>query len=65
MGANPAAASLFTTGSFTSSTQRFAYSASTGRLYYDAAGAGAGSSPQLIATLTGHPALTAADIVFG
>jgi Ca2+-binding RTX toxin-like protein len=44
---------------------RVVYDTSTGNLYYDADGSGAGSG-QLIATLQGAPALTATDIlVFG
>jgi Ca2+-binding RTX toxin-like protein len=37
------------------------YNTSTGQLYYDADGSGAGAS-QLIATLSGAPGLTATDI---
>jgi Ca2+-binding RTX toxin-like protein len=37
------------------------YNSSTGQLYYDADGSGAGAA-QLIATLTTHPAVAAADI---
>ncbi len=41
---------------------RIVYNTSTGQLWYDADGSGAGSA-QLIATLQGAPALSAADIV--
>ena len=41
---------------------RVIYNASTGELYYDADGSGAGTA-QLIATLEGAPALAAADLV--
>jgi Ca2+-binding RTX toxin-like protein len=40
---------------------RVVYDTSTGNLYYDADGSGAGAS-QLIVTISGHPALTATDI---
>ena len=65
LGSNPVAATLFTanpTGSFTAPTQHFAYDTAAGALYYDRRAAG--SSPQLIATLDGHPTLAAADITF-
>ncbi len=69
LGPNPVAATLFSpskTGAFTTAAQRFAYDASTGALVYDAHGNAAGSSHELIATLSGspHPTLAAADLFF-
>jgi Ca2+-binding RTX toxin-like protein len=58
---------LFTsnaTGSFNSAADRFAYDTANGALYYDSHGNTAGSSRQHIATLTGHPTLTAGDLFF-
>jgi Ca2+-binding RTX toxin-like protein len=52
------------TGSFSSATQRFAYNTTTGALYYDSKGDTPGSSRQLVATLSGHPTLTASDLYF-
>jgi Ca2+-binding RTX toxin-like protein len=43
-------------------SDRVVYDTSTGRLYYDADGNGAGAA-QLIATFTGNPSITATDIV--
>jgi Ca2+-binding RTX toxin-like protein len=40
---------------------RVVYNSSTGNLYYDADGNGAGAA-QLIATIQGHPAVGATDI---
>ncbi len=62
LGNNPDAATLFTTGSFTNTTQRFAYDTTTGALFFGADGSG-GSSRE-IATLSAHPTLTATDITF-
>ncbi len=65
LGKNPDAATLFTanpTGTFTTTTQRFAYAATTGTLFFGAQGS-AGSARE-IATLTAHPTLTASDITF-
>lgn len=61
-------ASLFSTeanGTFDNAAERFAYNTGTGALYYDAKGNTAGSSPELVATLTGHPTLAATDLFFG
>ncbi|HEY1299051.1 MAG TPA: hypothetical protein VGF07_01045 [Stellaceae bacterium] len=66
-GSKPDAAILFganATGSFTTSAQRLAYRTTTGALYYDAHGNAPGSAHQLVAILTGHPTLSAADITF-
>ena len=52
--------SLFTTGSFTNTTQRLAYNA--GQLF--ASADGSGSTPHLVATLTGSPSITAASQLF-
>jgi hypothetical protein len=63
----PLPAGLFragSTGAFTSAEQRFAYDKTNGRLLFDADGNGGGSSPQLVATLGGHPSLTVADLFF-
>jgi Ca2+-binding RTX toxin-like protein len=51
-------------GGFTSgrdANDRIVYDTTTGNLYYDADGSGAGG-PQLVATLQGHSALAATDI---
>jgi serralysin len=40
---------------------RVIYNSSTGQLYYDADGIGAGAA-QLVATLTTHPGVSAADV---
>jgi Bacterial Ig-like domain len=53
-----------TNGTFDNSDERFAYNAATGALYYDAQGKTAGSSRQLVATLTGHPTLSAGDLFY-
>ncbi len=49
---------------FTMAAQRFAYDTATGALFYDGHGNAAGSTRLEIATLTGHPTLTAGDIMF-
>jgi Ca2+-binding RTX toxin-like protein len=54
-----AAGAGFTSGR--DASDRIVYDTTTGNLYYDADGNGAGSA-QLFATLQGHPALTATDI---
>ena len=50
------------TGTATDANDRVVYDTSTGRLYYDADGNGAGAA-QLIATFQGNPAVSATDIV--
>ena len=63
----PIAASLFsphTDGTFATPDNRFAYDAASGRLYYDAKGSAPGSSSALIANLTNHPHLGAANLFF-
>jgi hypothetical protein len=52
------------TGGFGTAAQRFAYDTTNGRLYYDAQGNQAGSSRLLVASLTGHPDLTAGQVFF-
>jgi Ca2+-binding RTX toxin-like protein len=42
-------------------TDRVVYDTTTGNLYYDADGNGGGAA-QLVATLTGHPAVAATDL---
>ena len=54
------AASVFianSTGTFTTTSQRFAYNKTTGKLSYSAHGSG--SAPSTVVTLTGHPSLSA------
>lgn len=51
-------------GTFTNTTQRFAYDTSNGELFYDADGSGTGSSAHAVAMLTGHPTLIASDLFF-
>src|SRR5947208_16286192 len=63
----PIAASLFsphTDGTFATPDNRFAYDSASGRLYYDARGSAPGSSSALIANLTNHPHLGAANLFF-
>jgi hypothetical protein len=67
LGAAPKAATLFRanpTGAFATTAQRFAYNTATGVLRFDADGKGGGSSPLTIATLGGHPTLSAGDLFF-
>jgi Ca2+-binding RTX toxin-like protein len=52
------------TGAFGTTAQRFAYDTANGQLLYDAQGSASGSTPQLVATLTGHPAISAATQLF-
>jgi Ca2+-binding RTX toxin-like protein len=54
-----AAGAGFTSGR--DASDRIVYDTTTGNLYYDADGSGAGAA-QLVATLQGHPALAATDI---
>jgi Ca2+-binding RTX toxin-like protein len=53
-----------TNGAFDNSAERFAYNAAAGALYYDARGNTAGSSRELVATLTNHPALAGTDLFY-
>ncbi|MGC2411431.1 MAG: hypothetical protein WA459_01885 [Stellaceae bacterium] len=53
------AASVFTTGAFTTTSQRFAYNTTTGTLRYDKDGSGASFSASTVVVLTGHPSLSA------
>ncbi|HEU0157157.1 MAG TPA: calcium-binding protein, partial [Stellaceae bacterium] len=53
-----------TNGTFDTAGERFAYDTGTGRLYFDADGNGASHSRQLVATLVGHPNITAGDLFF-
>ena len=50
------------TGSFTNSSQRFAYDTSNGQLFYSATGSN--SSETHIATLAGAPAFSASNLLF-
>jgi len=54
-----AAGAGFTSGH--DASDRLVYDTTTGNLYYDADGSGAGAA-QLVATLQGHPALAATDV---
>ncbi|MGH7066147.1 MAG: hypothetical protein ACREET_18905, partial [Stellaceae bacterium] len=49
-------------GSFTASSQRFAYDTANGDLFYSASGSS--SNKHLIAALDGHPGLNPAHILF-
>ena len=63
----PLPASLFspqTSGAFDNAVERVAYNTASGALYYDGDGDGGGSSRQLVAALTSHPALAATDLFF-
>jgi Ca2+-binding RTX toxin-like protein len=51
-------------GTFTSSTERFAYDRSNGALYFDADGIVPANSPMRIATIANHAALGAANLLF-
>ncbi len=51
-----------TNGSFSTTTQRFAYKQSTGQLFFDSGGSG--GTAHVVATLTGDPTLTAARLFF-
>ncbi|MGC2415525.1 MAG: hypothetical protein WA459_22865 [Stellaceae bacterium] len=56
------AASVFvanSTGSFTTTNQRFAYNTATGALRYDKDGSGASFSASTVVVLSGHPSLSA------
>jgi hypothetical protein len=50
------------TGRFTNTTERFAYDAENGKLFYSSDGSGGAS--QLVATLANHPGLDAAHLFF-
>jgi hypothetical protein len=67
LGAKLNAATLFKanrTGSFTTTTQRFAYDTASGALFYDVHGSASPNSRLEIAALTNHPTLTVGDITF-
>ncbi len=51
-----------TNGTFTNTTQRFAYKHSTGQLFFSSDGSG--GTAHLVATLTGDPTLTAGRLFF-
>jgi Ca2+-binding RTX toxin-like protein len=50
---------LHSTGTFTKTSQRFAYNTTTGTLRYDRDGSGSGFSASAVVVLSGHPALAA------
>jgi Ca2+-binding RTX toxin-like protein len=52
-----------TDGTFDNTTERFAYNATTGQVVYSDDGSGPDPS-RAVATLTGHPTLTASDLYF-
>ena len=63
----PIGASLFsshTDGTFANPDNRFAYASATGKLYYDADGSSPGSTSVLVANLTNHAHLGAANLFF-
>ena len=55
-------ASAFATNAFTTNAQRIMYNTTSGALTYDSNGSDAGGTVFQFATLTGAPAITAADI---
>ncbi len=60
-------ASLFVadrTGQCTTTTQRFAYNVTTGRLFYDSDGSGTGASRELVATFDNQPNLALHNLFF-
>ncbi|MGH7065237.1 MAG: hypothetical protein ACREET_14270 [Stellaceae bacterium] len=50
------------TGKFTNTTERFADDTANGKLFF--AADGSGSTPELVATLTNHPELSASQLFF-
>ena len=64
IGASSPLFSSHTDGTFASTTNRFAYDASTGKLYYDAHGSTPGSKSSLVADLSNKPHLTGANLFF-
>ena len=64
IGASSPLFSSHTDGTFASTTNRFAYDANTGKLYYDAQGDTPGSTSSLVADLSNKPHLTGANLFF-